>query len=138
MKILIIEDCKAERQFVVKCISEIDSPEEINIDECSNLTTGLTQVSQKDYDLIILDLTLPETEGIDTISTMLSHLNKLNKQTPIIILTGSENFEVGKQAFKLGIKDYLVKGDTGKKELQRAVVFATYSSHLPQRKIAKA
>ena len=138
MEILIIEDCKAERYFFVKCINEIDSPEEININECSNLTTGLTKVNQKDYDLTILDLTLPETEGIDTISTRLSHLNKLNKQTPIIILTGSENFEVGKQAFKLGIKDYLVKGDTGKKELQRAVVFATYSSHLPQRKIAKA
>jgi len=137
MKILIIEDCKAERQFVVKCISEIDSPEEINIDECSNLTTGLTQVSQKDYDLIILDLTLPETDGIETISTMLTCLNNLNKHTPIIVLTGSENFEIGKQAFKLGVKDYLVKGDTEKKELQRAVIFATYSNYLPQRKIAK-
>ena len=138
MEILIIEDCKAERHFFVKCIKEIDLPEEMNIDECSNLTESLTCVSQNDYDLIILDLTLPDAEGIETISTMLSHLETCNKRIPIIILTGSEDLEIGKRAFKLGIKDYLYKDDTHKKELQRAVIFATYSNYLPQRKIAKA
>ena len=131
MKILIIDDCKADRNIIVKYINGSMKSSEIKTEECQNLTEALDLLEENEYDTIILDLGLPESQGIETIKIIIEHLKTIRKDIPIIILTAFEDYTIGKKAFKLGIKDYLIKGETEPKELQRAITFATYGNNLP-------
>jgi len=136
MKILIIDDNPADRNIIQDYINITDETTKIITEECPCLTEALNKLEKNQYDIIILDLGLPESTGIETIKLVIEHLKNIRKDIPIIILTGFEDFSLGKKAFKLGIKDYLIKGETEPKELQRAISFATYDHSLPSRKIA--
>ena len=127
MKILIIEDSKTDRDLIIKHIKQINKKEFL-IEECSCLKEGLEKLESFNYDAIILDLALPESDGLDTVKTIKQQLNKNNKTTPIIVLTGSNDYSVGRQAWLLGIKDYLIKDEIQTKDLSRALTFATIKS----------
>ena len=101
---------------------------DIEIDECNCLSKGLKQLESFNYDAVILDLSLPETDGIDTVEAVIKHLDKHNKNTPVIVLTGLEDYSVGRKAWLLGIKEYLIKDEIQSKDLSRALTFATLDS----------
>ncbi len=124
MKILIIDDSKEDRDLVINHIKKIEK-KEIKVDECCCLKDGQRKLRLYNYDAIILDLALPETDGIDTVEAIINHLEKHNKNTPVIVLTGMEDYSVGRKAWLLGIKDYLIKDEIGSKDLSRALTFAT-------------
>ena len=126
MKILIIDDSKTDRNLILGHIKKIEK-REIQADECDCLKEGQKKLEAFNYDAIILDLALPETDGIHTVEAIIEHLNKHNKNTPIIILTGSEDYSIGRQAWLLGIKHYLIKDEVESKDLSRALTFATMS-----------
>ena len=50
----------------------------------------------------------------------------MGKNIPIVVLTGTEDYKVGREAWSLGIKDYLIKDEIQSKDLSRALNFATY------------
>ena len=127
MKILVIDDSKEDRDLIINHIAKIKN-NNVKIDECNCLQQGLTKLSSQNYDVIILDLALPETDGIETVETILNHLEKHNKNTPIIVLTGIEDYAVGRQAWLLGIKDYLIKDEIQTQDLLRSLTFATLKS----------
>ena len=77
MEILLIDDSKEDRYLIVNLIQKIEK--DIVIKECNCLKEGIQQISSSTYDAIILDLALPETDGIDTIKAILEHLEKHNK-----------------------------------------------------------
>jgi len=126
MKILVIDDNKEDRGLIIKHIKKIAS--DTVIDECNCLKAGLEKLSSSNYDAIILDLALPETDGIETVEATLEHLNKNNKSTPVIILTGLEDYSIGRKAWLLGIKEFLIKDEIQTKDLSRALSFATLNS----------
>jgi len=135
MKILLIDGCQADRKIIIKHINHAElNNETIEIHESSNLTEAFNKIGNNNYDTIILDIGLPESDGIETIKIVIEHLKSIKKDIPIIILTAFEDYDMGKKAFKLGIKDYLIKGETETKEIRRAIAFATYSNNLPIRK----
>ena len=127
MKVLIIDDSQTDRDLILKHLEKIEK-REIKADECTCLKDGQKKLESFNYDAIILDLSLPESDGIDTVETIVGHLNKHNKNTPIIILTGSDDYSVGRQAWLLGIKNYLIKDEIESKDLSRALTFATLNS----------
>ena len=122
MKILVIDDSKEDRDLIINYIKKINMENTI-IDECNCLNDGLTKLSSN-YDAIILDLALPETDGIETIEIILEHLEKHNKNTPVIVLTGLEDYSIGRKAWMLGIKEFLIKDEVQSKDLSRALTFA--------------
>jgi CheY-like chemotaxis protein len=136
MKILVIDDNPADRNIIIQHINQTGISKEIKTEECKNLTDALPKIEKNDYDTILLDLGLPESTGIETIKIVVEHLKNIRKDIPIIILTGFEDYAMGKKAFKLGIKDYLIKEELGTKELKRAIAFATYDQNLPSKKLA--
>ena len=122
MKIIVIDDSKEDRDLIINYIKKIDA--NVMIDECNCLKNGLKQLSSFNYDAVILDLALPETDGIETIQTTIEHLEKHNKNTPVIVLTGLEDYSVGRKAWTLGIKEYLIKDEIQSKDISRALDFA--------------
>jgi YesN/AraC family two-component response regulator len=128
MKILLIEDNEADREVVINHVNSIESHEKLELTECDCLNLGLDQISENSYDIIILDLCLPETKGLETVQTTIDHIKKQNKQIPIIILTGLDDFDIGRKAWELGVEDYLIKDEIQKEDVSRALTFASYST----------
>ena len=135
MKVLLIEDSKEDRDLIINYINQFEK-NNIIIDECNCLKHGLTKLSSQNYDAIILDLALPESDGIETVETTLNHLGKHNKNIPVIVLTGLEDYSIGRKAWLLGIKDYLIKDEIQPKDLSRALTFATLNSTHSSKKSA--
>ena len=125
MRILVIEDLDADRDLIKIYIKNSNTEVEA-IDECKDLKSGKEKIKTVDYDAILLDLNLPDSNGLETVQTITSYLKEIHKTIPIIIMTGLEDYKIGPEAFKLGIKDYLIKGEASGKEIKRAITFATY------------
>lgn len=81
LKILIVEDHALIRTAMIEIIKELGKAE---IEEASSLKEALHHVSQNDFDLILLDLNLPDSTGLSTLSQFMEQGGTL----PIFVLTG--------------------------------------------------
>jgi len=71
-------------------------------------------------DIVLLDLCLPDGQGLQTCMSMVEHA----PQTPIIILTGRDNEELGLDTLKLGAQDYILKREINENTLPRSIRWA--------------
>jgi len=133
MKILVVDDSPEDRLLAITYLSKAELKDKIDITESPNLTEGMAQVKTVKFDAIFLDLALPETKGLDTIKTMLNCLEQQNKEIPVIVLTGNEDYKLGREALDLGCFAFLIKGEAKKKEIERTLNYATYNNALPKR-----
>ncbi len=100
MKILIVEDNKTIQKDIEKELSK-----HFDTETCGDGEEGLYLISQGIYDLVILDLMLPNMGGIE----ILNQAMKDGIDTPILILTAKEALDDKVEAFTLGANDYLTK-----------------------------
>ena len=100
MKILIVEDNKTIQKDIEKELSK-----HFDTKTCGDGEEGLYLISQGIYDLVILDLMLPNMGGIE----ILNQARKDGIDTPILILTAKEALDDKVEAFTLGANDYLTK-----------------------------
>ncbi len=128
MKILVIDDSREDRDIIIAHIKKFENGTKIQVDECDCLKDGMHKVDTFNYDAIILDLALPESDGLETVKTVINQLEKNNKDIPIIVLTGIEDYSIGRKAWTLGVKDYLIKDEIQTQDLSRALTFATLKS----------
>lgn len=128
MKILVIDDSPEDRELVITYIKKGVNGNKIIIDESNCLSNALEKITASNYDVILLDLALPETDGLETIKTIKGHMKKVGRNIPIVILTGMEDYNMGVEAFSLGIKDYLIKDEIHTKEISRALTCATFNN----------
>ena len=127
MEILIIDDCGADRELIINYLKNIDIKNDvIKTTQAKTLKEAFILLIKKSYDIIILDLKLPESEGIETLISLNSFLKEQEKSIPIIILTGFEDYKIGKMAMDMGAKDFLIKDEIRSKALKQSLVFATY------------
>ncbi len=127
MKILIIDDSTADRELILNYLKKIHIKNDvIKAEQSKNLKEAFAMLMENHYDLIILDLKLPESEGIETLNIINDFLKKRGISIPVIILTGFEDYKTGELALDLGAKDFLIKNEIKSKELKQSLVFATY------------
>lgn len=101
MKVLIIEDEKDIASFIKKGLQA----EHFTVDSASNGNEGTYLALTNDYDLILLDLRLPDVYGLEVFKKI-----KYEKpEKPIIILTVEDDVKKKVEAFDLGVHDYLTK-----------------------------
>ena len=101
MKALILEDEKPLREILSIILSEFN----YEIDEAETLKEGLQKVSERDYDLILADLRLPDGSGLELVRKVKGE----NSETEVIIITAFASTETVKEAFDLGVYDYVEK-----------------------------
>jgi len=99
--ILVVDD----EPIVIKSCEKILKAEGYNIGIATNGQDAINILQDKDYDLVITDLKMPEVDGIDLIKWIRSS----KPQTGIIVITGYPSQETIKDALDLGIVDYLPK-----------------------------
>lgn len=100
MKILIIEDDRILSDTVKECIDK-----KFNVEQAFDGYEGYMLAKGGIYDLIILDLMLPELSGFDVLSKL--RKNKVN--TPVLILTAKDSLQDKVKGLTYGADDYLVK-----------------------------
>ena len=100
-KILILEDDIETAQLMKDYLTECDFKVTIN---CT-VTDAISNIKFNQYDLILLDLNLPDFNGIE----ILKFLNKNNITIPIIVASAYSDKKTKLKAFKYGAKDYMVK-----------------------------
>ena len=110
MKILIVDD----EEGIRKVIKEYCANEQYQTDEASNGKEALEKLKTNDYDLMILDIMMPEMDGF----SMLKELED-NKHIPTIVLSARGEEYDKLSGFDLGIDDYLTKPFSPKELIAR-------------------
>ena len=103
IKILIAEDHTLVRKGLIQILSEMDDVE--LVDEASNGEETIDKVSQEDYNLVLLDISLPGRSGLD----VLKQLKCLKPDLPVLILSMYPEEQYAVRSFKAGASGYLTK-----------------------------
>lgn len=131
LQILLVEDNPADAFLLQEAIAEIENaPRVIHAD---GLNLALAYLKEENVDAILLDLALPDSEGLATLERM----NAAAARLPIVVLTGLEDEAVGIDAVRKGAQDYLIKGQTGARQLLQTVYHAVERKRL-ERALAQA
>ncbi|MFB3883721.1 MAG: response regulator [Thermodesulfobacteriota bacterium] len=118
MRILLIEDNPGDARLVQEVLREAGSHFEIRVVE--RLGLGLDFLASHEVDVVLLDLGLPDSRGLGTLTKLQTQFPHL----PIVIMTGSDDETLGVQAVHFGAQDYLVKGQVDSRVLRRALQYA--------------
>ena len=119
LNILLVEDNPADADLIQETLKEITQPQP-NLSHVSRLIEAKQQLASGHFDVILLDLSLPDSFGLETVK----QAHQFADHLPIIILTGNEDSTVALNAVQLGAQDYLVKGWTDSALLMRTITYA--------------
>lgn len=119
IKVLLIEDNLGDFELILRMLDKSENVK-FKLSHTQKLGSGLELLEMNKFDIILLDLGLPDCEGLNSFKVIF----KKYSTTPIIILTGLANEETGIKSIKYGAQDYLVKGEFNGKLLVRAIQYA--------------
>ena len=111
-QILIVDD----GPMICQSCKEILEYEGYLVDMASSGEEGLKKVSEKKFDLILLDIAMPDISGL----TLLKRMKAEQKSTPVVMVTAYSTVEAAVEAMKLGARDFVQKPFTPE-ELSRVV-----------------
>ena len=127
VKILLIEDNPGDAGLIEEMLEEfVDFPYELK--NVETLNEGLSLLKERPFDVILLDLRLPDSDGINTFLEIHAKTSRI----PIIILTGSNDEKIGIDAVKKGAQDYLVKGEVDGRLLKRSIQYSVERKNAEQ------
>ncbi|MBI4826835.1 MAG: PAS domain S-box protein [Nitrospirae bacterium] len=118
LKILLIEDNPGDARLIEEMLKE--SGHEFKLECVTSLSSGIDEVRLDGFNVILLDLGLPDSQGLGT----LTRLSQTMPEAPIIVLTGLADEETGSLAVKGGAQDYLIKGQIDHNLLSRSIAYA--------------
>ncbi|MBK1988475.1 hybrid sensor histidine kinase/response regulator [Sphaerospermopsis aphanizomenoides BCCUSP55] len=119
VKILLIEDNLAEARLLQEFMKQVQS-KEFSLVHVQRLRDAFHELSQQTYDVILLDLTLPDSQGLSSLPLLISQ----SPSTPIVVLTNTNDEELAIEAVRQGAQDYLVKRQVNPDVLFRSVQYA--------------
>jgi PAS domain S-box-containing protein len=118
-QILLIEDNLGDVVLIQEYLAtEFGHLCEVSV--CETMKTSIDCLSKNNFDVILLDLNLPDSSGIHTISKLMPYKN----DAAVIILTGLHDEQLGENAIEQGAQDYLVKNNINQEILKRSINYA--------------
>ena len=123
--ILLIEDNPGDARILRELLAE-GQADRFTLTHVDRLESGIRCLNQRAVDVILLDLSLPDSQGAETLCRM----HAAAKGVPIVLMTGLEDEELGLRLIQAGAQDYLVKGQVTAPLLTRALSYAVERSRL--------
>lgn len=111
--ILCIEDDRLIGEMYVRSLQKAG----YNVDWMVNGNDSVVALNNKNYDLVILDIMLPEKKGSDILKDLRSSEDNLNYHTKVLVLTNFEQDEESRMAMEHDASGYLIKADITPKKL---------------------
>ncbi len=119
INILLIEDNPGDARLIREMLGEVRGTS-FAVEVASELPTGLQRLSAGGADVVLLDLSMPGSGGLDTFTKAHAQAGHV----PIIVLTGLDDEAVAVRAVREGAQDYLIKGQVDSHLLGRAIRYA--------------
>ncbi|MCZ3364297.1 MULTISPECIES: response regulator [Methanobacterium] len=119
IKVLIIEDNPEDFRLIEEMLKEVNSAV-FELHHSKRLSDGLRCLVRNDFDILLLDLSLPDSVGLDTFFSVYEQAPEI----PIVILSGFNDEETAIKAVSEGAQDYLVKGQVNSPLLSRSISYA--------------
>ena len=119
IKVLLVEDNPGDARLIREMLAEITDP--VLEVECAEYLGGaLERVDEGGLDAVLLDLSLPDSQGLETLVGMRTR----GAIVPTVVLTGLDDEALGSQAIQCGAQDYLVKENVNAGVLVRVLRYA--------------
>lgn len=119
LRLLVVEDDPTDLEWLEVmlknanvCPYDIDAVPTVR--EAEDAVTGAA------YDCVLLDLSLPDTSGMETVDRILAAAPR----TPVVVFTHSDDLDLGLRAIDAGAQEYLVKGQASGSQILRAAMFS--------------
>ncbi len=116
IKILIVDDNPGDIRLIRELLKDISNIQYQLIYE-ETIDSTLKRLEKEKFDCILLDLNLSDSNGINTLKTLLNH----HSETPVIVLTITDREDIAIQSLYEGAQDYLIKGRINSETLYRSV-----------------
>ena len=118
-RVLVVEDNPADSRLVREMLSDLEG-HTFEIHCAESLVAALDALAHDEFDVALVDLTLPDSEGLATFETIQRHADRL----PIVVFTGVTNEMLALTAVARGAQDYLVKGRMTPQALARVLRYS--------------
>jgi PAS domain S-box-containing protein len=119
IKVLLVEDNPGDARLIKEMLFH-GGAGQFRLESAECLDNAFEKLGGADLDLMLLDLHLPDCQGIETFHKAKARVPDL----PIIILTGLADEAIGIKAVEQGAQDFLIKGETGEALLKRSILYA--------------
>jgi signal transduction histidine kinase len=129
VRILLIEDNRGDARLIREALAETGS-QSFHLEHVETLGDGRERLKKGDINFVLLDLSLPDSHGIETFIRLHAHMREI----PIVIMSGMDDETLALEAVQKGAQDYLVKGQTDGKLLYRVIRYALERKRLEQTK----
>jgi len=129
MNILVIDDDDGDIRMVALALKQAHL--DYTLSTAGTLAEGMARLRRRGIDLVLLDLGLPDSRGLETVDRVC----KAYTHIPIVVLTGLSSEEAGLDAIRRGASDYLIKDKLSADVLSRAIRYSQERKKLEQRLI---
>ena len=119
LRVLLVEDNPGDA-YLIEELLPLEGPMVFTVENVPRLKEALERIDTDRFNLVLLDLGLPDSDGLKTLRALRSHASHL----PIIVLTGNSDERTGLAAVRDGAQDYLIKGQISKHLLIRSIHYA--------------
>ena len=133
MRVLLVEDNPGDARLLREAVAEVNAPA-IEWTAADRLSTALMQLEQEPFDVLLLDLSLPDAQGFETFA----RAHQRAPEVPIVVLTGLDDEEMAVKTVQAGAQDYLVKGHINGHLVVRAMRYAIERRQLLAREQEKS
>ena len=124
VRVLLIEDNPGDVRLIQEVLAEVEA-HPIHLTCAGRLASGMEILDGGETDLVLLDLSLPDSDWRHTLSTVSGYAPFL----PVIVLTGMEDEAMATMAVQQGAQDYIMKGEADAHTLSRAIHYAIQRQH---------
>lgn len=126
INVLLIEDDDGDALLLSEDLRH-DNRYQYNIEHVTRLSKALSALKEQNFDIVLSDLSLPDSHGIETVHTL-----QKSTSVPVIILTGREDELIADQAIEEGIQDYIVKNNLESYDVANAINYAIQRNKINQ------
>ncbi|MBN1756583.1 response regulator transcription factor [bacterium] len=119
IRVFMIEDNTGDIRLIKEMLSEAKVAK-FKLTSSKTLEEGLDQIESGGMDVLILDLGLPTSDGLNTLHSV----KELDPDLPIVVLTGNKDEDTAIKAVREGAQDYLLKGEVDSRVLVRSLRYA--------------
>ena len=119
LRILLVEDSPSDADLLQEVLHH-PGAESFAFTRVDRLEDALARLNEEPFDVLLLDLSLPDSIGPDTFR----RAHHAAQRLPIVVLTGLDDERLGIQAVREGIQDYLVKGKADGRQIARTIRYA--------------
>jgi len=120
IRVLLVEDNPGDARLFTELLRDAGASD-LTLVQVDRLAAALDRLSCDSFDVMLLDLSLPDADGLDTLVRAHAQAPKI----PIVVLTGHDDEAVAMRAVRAGAQDYLVKGHVDGELLVRSIRYAS-------------